>query len=100
MPVVSLYRSGVLVQVPRPERFAIHKLIVAARRKAGPDSLKARKDRAQADFLIGALAELRSDELHEAHEEALGRGVRWRERIEDSLSRLPEAARRLSEISI
>ena len=31
----ALYRSGVLVQVPRPERFAIHKLIVADRRRDG-----------------------------------------------------------------
>ncbi|MCT7377950.1 nucleotidyltransferase domain-containing protein [Chelativorans sp. EGI FJ00035] len=44
---VALYRSGVLVQVPRPERFAIHKLIVADRRYGGPDQLKARKDRAR-----------------------------------------------------
>jgi hypothetical protein len=32
--VPFMYRSGVLVQVPRPERFAIHKLIVADRRQA------------------------------------------------------------------
>jgi len=43
--------------VPRPEPFAIHKLIVADRRKGGPDQLKARKDRAQAEFLIKDLAE-------------------------------------------
>lgn len=35
-----LYRSGVLVQIPQPERFAIHKLIVADRRRAGPDQIK------------------------------------------------------------
>ncbi len=51
------YRSGVLVQIPRPERFAIHKLIVADRRRDGADSLKAHKDRRQASFLIEALAE-------------------------------------------
>ncbi|WP_241560124.1 GSU2403 family nucleotidyltransferase fold protein [Solirhodobacter olei] len=31
MPTTALYRSGVLVQIPQPERFAIHKLIVADR---------------------------------------------------------------------
>ena len=36
VPAVSLYRSGVLVQAPRPERYAIHKLIVAEWRRAGP----------------------------------------------------------------
>jgi hypothetical protein len=93
MPAVSLYRSGVLVQIPRPERFAIHKLIVAERRQGGPDALKARKDRAQADFLIAALGELRPDELHEAYEDAMRRGPSWREKIEASLARLPDAAR-------
>ena len=33
---VVLYRNGVLVQVPRPERFAIHKLIVAYRSVSRP----------------------------------------------------------------
>jgi len=35
---LAIYRSGVLVQIPRPERFAIHKLIVASRRHGGPVS--------------------------------------------------------------
>lgn len=35
------YRSGVPVQIPAPERFAIHKLIVAVRRMSGPYALKA-----------------------------------------------------------
>ena len=54
--VPFLYRSGILVQVPRPEHFAIHKLIVADRRRDGPDELKSRKDRAQAAFLIEVLS--------------------------------------------
>jgi hypothetical protein len=95
---VALYRSGVLVQIPRPERFAIHKLIVADRRQGGPDQLKARKDRAQTEFLVAALAEDRPDELAEAYEDALSRGSRWRERIEASLKRMPETEQRLSAI--
>ncbi|WP_371932344.1 GSU2403 family nucleotidyltransferase fold protein [Roseibium sp. MMSF_3361] len=66
-----MYRSGVLVQVPRPERFAIHKLIVADRRQHGPDALKAHKDRAQA---------------------ALDPGPAWRKRILSSLRRMPATA--------
>ena len=96
IPAVSLYRSGVLVQVPRPERFAVHKLIVAERRQGGPDALKARKDRAQADLLIAVLAEARPDELREAYHAAMARGPGWRTRIEASLARLPEAARSLA----
>lgn len=92
---IALYRSGVLVQIPRPERFAIHKLIVADRRQGGPDQAKARKDRGQAAFLISVLAEDRPDDLRDAWEDALSRGPRWRQRIEASLARLPDAARTL-----
>jgi hypothetical protein len=90
MPAIVLYRSGVLVQIPRPERYAIHKLIVADRRHGGPDQLKARKDREQARFLVSVLAEDRPEELAEAYQDALSRGPRWRERIASSLKRMPE----------
>ncbi len=93
---VALYRSGVLVQVPRPERFAIHKLIVADRRQGGPDRLKARKDRSQAAFLVAVLSEDRPDELAEAYQDALSRGPRWRSRIAASLKRMPETEERLA----
>lgn len=91
IPAVSLYRSGVLVQIPRPERYAIHKLIVAERRRGGPDMLKARKDRAQAEFLIEALTELRPDELAEAYEIARSRGPQWRAQLDASLKRSPRS---------
>lgn len=90
IPAIALYRSGVLVQIPRPERFAIHKLIVADRRQGGPDHAKARKDRAQAAFLIEVLAEDRPDDLREALEDARARGPRWRARLDASLSRVPK----------
>ena len=86
----ALYRSGVLVQVPRVERYAIHKLIVADRRRDGAGSLKASKDRMQAAFLIRALAEDRPDDLASALETALSVGPRWREHIRKSLKRMPE----------
>ena len=95
IPSVALYRSGILVQIPRPERYAIHKLIVADRRKTGTNSLKARKDRAQADFLIEVLAEDRPDELRDAYHDALNRGPKWRARIEASLARMPQTQARL-----
>lgn len=95
IPAVALYRSGVLVQIPRPERFAIHKLIVADRRLGGPDQAKSRKDRGQAAFLIEVLAEDRPDDLREALEDALSRGPRWRARIEASLARMLDTGRTL-----
>lgn len=84
------YRSGVLVQIPQPERFAIHKLIVADRRRGGPDALKAHKDRAQAAFLIAVLAEDRPDELAEAFVTAKTLGPRWQKRLDTTLARMPE----------
>ncbi len=89
--VPLLYRSGVLIQVPRPERFAIHKLIVADRRRGGADALKSRKDRAQAAFLIEAMAEDRPDDLAEAYAAARSAGPAWRTRIAASLARMPRA---------
>lgn len=96
---VAIYRSGVLVQIPRPERFAIHKLIVADRRKGGPDKSKAIKDRGQAAFLIEILAQDRPDDLGEAYENALSRGPRWRERIAASLSLMPRSAELIRTVS-
>lgn len=97
IPAAIAYRSGVLVQVPRPERYAVHKLIVAERRR-GEDRMKAEKDRAQAAFLIGALAEDRPEDLAEALEDARDRGPKWRERIAASLSRMPETRSRLESL--
>ncbi|EFO34015.1 conserved hypothetical protein [Roseibium sp. TrichSKD4] len=96
--VPFLYRSGVLVQIPRPERYAIHKLIIADRRQGGPDAIKAHKDRAQAAFLIKALTETRPEDLAEAYQVALEAGPAWRQRIAASLIHLPETANLLEEI--
>lgn len=85
------YRNGVLVQIPRPERLAIHKLIVADRRRDGPDSVKAIKDRSQARFLIEILSEDRPEDLQEAYADAMASGPQWRDRIGATLKRIPGA---------
>lgn len=84
-----VYREGLLVKIPRPERFAIHKLIVADRRLDGPDSLKARKDLMQAKILIDILSEDRPADLADAYDDAIARGPTWKARIEHSLARAP-----------
>ncbi|NNF72595.1 MAG: hypothetical protein HKN02_10430 [Rhodobacteraceae bacterium] len=96
---VALYRTGVLVQIPRPEAFAIHKLIVADRRRGGPEALKSQKDRAQAAFLVEVLARDRPEELADAYQSALARGPKWQARIAASLARLPDTAARLAEVA-
>jgi hypothetical protein len=84
IPAVGLYRQGVLVRIPRPERYAIHKLIVAQER-TGPGLAKRRKDLGQARALILSLAEDRPAELKQAYEMAMEQGPKWREAIGASL---------------
>jgi hypothetical protein len=86
IPAVALYREGVLVQIPAPERYAIHKLIISSRR-VGPGRAKANKDLAQAGLLIEALTEQRPEELRSAHEEALDAGKAWRDALETARAR-------------
>lgn len=94
-PAAAVYRNGILLQIPRPERFAIHKLIVSDRRKDGPDSLKARKDLQQAELLIHILSEDRPGDLADAYTDALTRGPAWREHLGRSLARAPASLERL-----
>ncbi|MEM6415496.1 MAG: GSU2403 family nucleotidyltransferase fold protein [Pseudomonadota bacterium] len=89
IPAVALYREGVLVQIPQPERYAVHKLIVAARR-SGPGRMKAEKDLEQSRVLISALSEARPDELIAALAEARDHGKAWRDAIGKSLKRAPD----------
>lgn len=98
LDAAAVYRDGILVKTPRPEKFAIHKLIVADRRRDGPNSLKARKDLMQAEILMSILAEDRPSDLLEAYEEAASRGPRWRERLDATLSRAPQISALLDKL--
>lgn len=85
-----LHRSGVLVRVPSAARFAVHKLLVSVRRKKDPP--KARKDLAQAEALIAALAVRGVDDLKAAYAEARARGPAWRADLDSALARLDKRA--------
>lgn len=93
LSAVMLHRSGVLVVVPAPERFAVHKLILALERPAAVT--KRDKDVAQAEALILTLLEKRSDELRLAWEEAYGRGPKWRKLLLGGMTHLSAEARDL-----
>ncbi|HEV7691448.1 MAG TPA: GSU2403 family nucleotidyltransferase fold protein [Hyphomonadaceae bacterium] len=84
MPAVSIYMEGLLVQVPRPERYAVHKLIISQKRRAGSGA-KSRKDAQQARAIIWAMAEDRPYEIKAAIEEADSMGAKWREALDYSL---------------
>ena len=83
IPAVALYRSGVFVQIPRPECYAVHKLIVAARRHSSV-ALKAKKDLSQAEVLFEVLHEDRPAELAQALETALEIGPAWKNAVQAS----------------
>jgi len=78
--------SGVLVNVPRPGRYALHKLIVASRRS----SPKAVKDRAQAGVLLRVLLADLPGEVSLAWKALIGRGKAWSDAARESLVRLDD----------
>lgn len=87
---VLLHKAGVTVNVPRPERYAVHKLILSTRR--GDDAygeLKREKDLRQSTLLMEALVQTRRHyELAEAFTEAWDRGPSWQDGIQDGISYL------------
>lgn len=92
---VLLHEAGIPVLVPAPERYAVHKLIVANRRKTDANGAeKARKDLHQAQTLMEALIETHQRTvLADAYSEAWRRGKAWRDAIEASMLLFPDAAR-------
>jgi hypothetical protein len=91
VPAVLLHGPGILVQVPPPERFAIHKLILARRRPAS--TAKSDKDLQQAAALLETLAGKRPDELKQSWEQAYGRGAKWRQLLLAGMAQLAPRAR-------
>ena len=77
--------------MPDPILFALHKLIVSARRS----SAKSVKDTTQAAELIQALAVSRQDELSDAVRAVRKRGPNWRKAFDAGVTKLPEEARKL-----
>ena len=94
---VALYRSGILVRIPSPERYAIHKLIVASLRQ-GTHRAKSAKDLAQAATLIEVLKEQRPYELETAYEDAVDRGKSWHKAIESAFKARPDIKAHLDEL--
>jgi len=89
---VLLHKAGVSVNVPAPERYAVHKLIVASRRLT--DALgraKRDKDLFQAALLCEALVETRQGEiLGDAFQEAWDRGPSWQQALREGVAMMPK----------
>jgi len=92
---VLLHGAGVPVNVPSPERYAIHKLIVASRRRTDNDgTAKSRKDRAQSATIMEAMIEQRqTEDLADAFSEAYDRGPAWKEAIRKSMDQIEDDTR-------
>lgn len=85
---VALANDGaVLVTIPKPDRFAIHKLIVSAERKIS-ETAKINKDVRQANVLIQYYLDFRPDELLETCREAKENGPGWERRLRSGISKL------------
>lgn len=92
---VLLHQGGVHVKVPAPERFAIHKMIVAVRRlKDANGRAKSRKDAQQASLLIEALSTGGiSVDLGMMLLEARERGPKWQDALAKGRLMLSDGAR-------
>jgi hypothetical protein len=79
--------GAVMVNVPRPARYALHKLIVAGERE-GAFAAKSGKDIMQAGLLLGALREAKPWEVEEAWADLNARGTGWSSRARRGLTAL------------
>jgi hypothetical protein len=85
-------RNGVavMVNIPAPERYAVHKLLVVGER-SGAMRTKANKDLQQAAALFAYLLDTQPATLHEAWHDAIARGPGWRKRAVEGLIALQRA---------
>ena len=88
--VIFNRNDAVIVNVPHPARYALHKLIVYGERK-GVFATKSNKDLLQAASLIAYFKENRTWEIKGAYQNLISRGPGWRDRIQLGLSALDVA---------
>ena len=72
-PAILLYEHGIMINVPAPGRFAIHKCVVSQKRPAAY-AAKALKDRKQAEQVFQVLLETRPQDITLAYAAAQTRG--------------------------
>lgn len=93
-PAVILHGAGIYVLVPAAQRYALHKLIVARRRKEG--TAKRGKDLKQAEALLEVLANKRPFDIRSAWEEANHRGPKWQQLLVEGMSQIAPRIRDLT----
>lgn len=88
---------AVVVTIPAPERYAIHKLLVIGER-TGAFKAKATKDLAQAASLIEFFRDTDPETIREAWEDAVGRGAGWSKRAREGRQALRAQDKELAEL--
>lgn len=86
-PAVLLYGHGVMVNVPAPGRFAVHKCAISQKRGSA-SAAKISKDLNQAEQVFEALLDLRPTDIALALRAAASRATSFQEKIQAGLDRL------------
>ena len=84
-PAVLLYEHGIMINVPAPGRFAIHKCVISQKRPAAL-AAKASKDLRQAEQLFQVLLENRPSDIALAYDAANAHGDAFTQSFEDALN--------------
>lgn len=84
VPSVLLDTTPVLINIPQPARYALHKLIVSQVRDVAGDA-KRPKDLYQAFQILSVLQENRPFDIQPAWEDLIGRGPKWKKYAEAGL---------------
>ncbi len=87
-PAVMVARAGILVNVPSPARYALHKLVTAVRRPAAFQA-KAIKDIAQAEQLLLVLMEDRPGDIQLALSAAKSMPEKFMTQLYEGMKKLP-----------
>lgn len=91
---VALRGAGIAINVPAPERFCLHKLLVSRLRiETATSQAKARKDLRQAAELLSVLCDQRPYEIRDLWEELGERGSKWREKAAEAVALLDAETR-------
>ncbi len=85
-------RAGILVNVPLPARYALHKLVTSERR-ASAFQTKTKKDVQQAEQLIEVLVHDRPGDLRAAWKAAVGQPPKFMQQLHAGLKRLSKETR-------
>ncbi|PSH65163.1 GSU2403 family nucleotidyltransferase fold protein [Phyllobacterium sophorae] len=94
---VMLYKSGIVVTVPRPERYAVHELMMSARAGGNQGSSEREYFRTRALVIMQAMLSVRRQmDLAEAYEAAWNRNDTWRGFIERGIKLIDDMHLRTS----